>query len=149
MTGLMFALLGVMFAMAEINRRLGGISGYVEGRDLSARRTDSDFSPARRGGQRDDVSHFLRVAIAALIWRQDRPFALATCLVMPALFKGLTAAWCPFLFVPPVKWRTIAWMAVWTVALNGTVLFCAGLRPYQTWLHDILPNALDMGVEGN
>ena len=89
----------------------------------------------------------LCVSVAALVWDRNRPLTLATCLIIPGLFKGLTASWCPLVLIKPAKWLTILWMAGWTLLLNGLILLLAGVGPYETWFRDILPNAQSMEIQ--
>jgi hypothetical protein len=52
------------------------------------------------------------------------------------------------LLIKPVKWMTLAWMTAWTILLNGLVLILGGYGPYHTWIHGVLPNAMDMDAQG-
>jgi hypothetical protein len=130
----------------KIYRRLGGSSGFVEGAFYIA----GMFLPLLpRLGAGDNVMMFLVLCtgVAALVWLDERPLVLGFSLIVPAVFKGLTASWCPLLLVKPAKWRTLVWMAAWTILLNGWVFFQGGVQPFKVWLHDILPDALSMGVQ--
>lgn len=146
MTCLIFATFGTMVCAVKVYQRLGGASGYVEG----AIYLSGVFIPLLpRIGAGDNAMMFLVfcIGLAALSWVDNRPFTLGISLIVPAVFKGLTASWCPLLFVKPIKWQTVGWMAAWTILLNGLVLFWGGVHPYTTWLHDILPNAQSMEVQ--
>jgi len=147
-TGLVFATLGSFFCMVEITRRMGGVSGYVEGLLFLP---GAILPLLTRLGGTDNVLMFLVlcVGIAALSWTDEHPFFLGLSLILPGLFKGLTASWCPLLFIKPIKWRTIAFLAVAAIGLNGLTLYLGGPRPYQKWLHDILPAAQDMTLQQN
>jgi hypothetical protein len=146
MTGLILASLGTAACMVTIFRRLGGTSGYVAGAFYLA----GAFLPLLpRIGAGDNAMMFLVlcVGVAALAWADDRPFLLGAGLILPAVFKGLTASWCPLLLFKPVKWQALGWLAVWTILLNGLVLWWGGIHPYKTWIQDILPNAQSMEIQ--
>ena len=146
MTGLILATVGTVFCAVTLYRRLGGNSGYVIGLIYLS----GAFLPLLpRVGAGDNALMFLVlcVGLAARLWHGDRPFWLGTCLIIPAIFKGLTATWCPLLLFKPVKWSTLAWMTFWTLLLNGLVIFLGGLQPYKIWLQDILPAAQNLDIQ--
>jgi len=146
MTGLIVATWGTLICAIRIYRRLGGTSGYLEGAIYLA----GAFIPLLpRIGAGDNVMMFtvLCAGMAALSWVDRRPFQLGTCLIIPAVLKGLTASWCPLLLVRPVQWRTLGWMAGWTIFLNGLVLLLGGVAPYTFWLHNILPDVQSMEIQ--
>lgn len=92
MTGLVLATLGSLICTVKIYRRLGGTSGYVEGALLLS----GAFIPLLpRIGAGDNAMMFLVLCtgIAALSWVGERPFLLGMSLIIPAVFKGLTASW--------------------------------------------------------
>jgi hypothetical protein len=146
MTGLMGATLGVVICAAQIYRRLGGQSGRFEGGLYLA---GAVLPLLPRIGAGDNVMMYLIfcVGVAALTWTGQQPFKLGFSLIIPAVFKGLTATWCPLLLFKPVKWRVLGWMVFWTALLNGLVLWFGGWQPYATWLRDILPDATSMETQ--
>ena len=146
MTGLILASLGAVVCAVTIYQRLGGASGYVAG----AFYLSGAFLPLLpRIGAGDNAMMFLVFCIgaAALTWHSNRSFLLGTSLILPAVFKGLTASWCPLLLIKPIKWRVLAWLAAWTILLNGLVLCRCGILPYKTWILEILPNAQNMAIQ--
>ena len=146
MTGLILATLGVVIMGVKIYRRLGGTSGFFEGGFYLC----GIFLPLLpRIGAGDNAMMFLVfcIGIAALNWVTERPFALSVGLIIPGVFKGLTFSWCPLLILPPIKRRTLFWMACWTLLLNGLVLFWGGPTPYRNWLNDILPVLQSMDIQ--
>lgn len=146
MTGLILATLGTVFCAVTLYQRLGGSSGYVIGLIYLS----GVFLPLLpRVGAGDNALMFLVlcVSLAALFWTGNRPFWLATSLIIPSIFKGLTASWCPLLLFKTIKWSTLAWMTLWTLILNGLVIYFGGIHPYKVWLQDILPNAQNMEIQ--
>ena len=146
MTGLICAALGVVVCAAQIYRRLGGTSAYVEG---GLYLFGAVLPVLPRIGAGDNAMMYLVfcAGVAALAWTGQHSFKLGLSLIIPGVFKALTLSWCPLLLVKPVKWRLLGWLAFWTVLLNGLVLWLGGLQPYTTWWHDILPDATSMDVQ--
>lgn len=146
MTGLVLATFGTIICAVKIYRKLGGASGYVEGA-LYLSGVFLPLLPRIGAGDNAMMLLVLCIGIAALSWERERPFSLAYSLIIPAVFKGLTASWCPLLLIRPIKWRTLAWMIVWTLLLNGLVLYLGGVSPYNVWIKDVLPNAQSMEIQ--
>jgi len=149
MSCLFLAMFGATVCAAKIYRRLGGSSGVVEGAFYLIGMVLPLLPHLIGGGDNVHMMLVFCTGVAVLVWASGQAAVLATSLIVPGIFKGVTAAWCPLLLFKPVKWQTLAWMAAWAILLNGAVVYLGGIQPYNTWRQDILPDAQSMDVQGN
>ncbi len=80
------------------------------------------------------------LSIAALAWLRGRQVVVGCCMIPMLLLKGITLTWVPLLFLPKIRWKSLATLAVLTLALNGATLAAAGPGIYRQFFADIYPS---------
>jgi hypothetical protein len=100
-----------------------------------------------------NCSAFLGLLITAAVWcwLAERQVLVGILMIPLLLFKGLGLGWCLLLLAMPVRWKTLATLAILTIGLNTLTFYFSGVQPYKVFLTEILPAAniaVGTGLQG-